>query len=56
MLKLPDFAIKILETIAGDIDKYFPYPFNEEIRGIAKATNIDVGDVVVSNLIYDLTA
>ena len=45
-----------METIANRIDEYFPYPFNEEIRGIAKASNSNVGDIVVANLIYELTA
>jgi hypothetical protein len=26
-------AIPILEVIAGDIDNYLPYPFNEELKG-----------------------
>ena len=54
--KLPDYVMKIVETIANRIDDYFPYPFNEEIRGIAQSANLDEGDVVISNLIYDITA
>jgi hypothetical protein len=52
----PAYVIKIVETIASKIDDYFPYPFNEEIRGIAEASNSNVGDIVFANLIYDITA
>ena len=48
--------IKIVETIASKVDEYFPYPFNEEIRGIAEASNSNVGDIVIVNLIYEITA
>ncbi len=44
------------ELFAADIDSFFPYPFNEELKGIADAADINLGDIVISNLIYDLTA
>ena len=48
--------MKLIETVAAQIDDYFPHPFNDEIRGIAKASNSNVGDIVVVNLIYEITA
>ena len=54
--KIPEKIIRLVELFAADIDSYFPYPFNEELKGIAEATGVELGDVVISNLIYDLTA
>ncbi|CAF0877283.1 unnamed protein product [Brachionus calyciflorus] len=56
LLKIPDEVITLIEFIASQIDKLFPYPFNQELRGISKATGIKLGDVVFANLIYDITA
>jgi hypothetical protein len=53
---LNNFEIALLEKVAALIDDIFPYPFNEELRGIAEAVNADLGDVVTANIIYDLTA
>lgn len=48
--------IPILEIIASDIDRYLAYPYNDEMRGIAKATGLILGDIVLANLLYDATA
>lgn len=55
-LNLPPELVKVGEYIAGDLDNFFPYPFNEEIRGITEAIDGTLGDVVIANLIYDITA
>lgn len=54
--KINSKYIPLFEVIAAEIDDYLPYPFNEEIKGIASGLNITVGDVVLYNLVYDLTA
>lgn len=46
----------LIELIAGKVDDYIPYPFNEELKGMAKSLNISVGDAVLFNIVYDLTA
>jgi hypothetical protein len=38
------------------VDDYLPYPYNDELRGIAEATGLPLGDIVAANLIYDATA
>jgi hypothetical protein len=45
-----------LEKVVTLLDDIFPYPFNEELRGIAEASNANLGDVVTVNIIYDVTA
>lgn len=48
--------LPFFEVLASGIDEFLPYPFNEEIKGIAEALDVSLGDVVLINLIYDLTA
>ncbi len=55
-MDLPDSILELIETVATFIDYVIPYPFNEELIGLAKALDIGLGDVVLSNMIYDLTA
>ena len=41
--------------IAKDIDKYVPYPYNEEIAGIAKLLDgVSVESILKANLYYEL--
>ena len=47
--------VKLVELVAAEVDRLFPQPFSDEIRGIAAAGNFNLGDIVFFNLIYDLT-
>ena len=53
---IPKDLIPLLEEIGGAIEKYIPSPYAGEIIGIAKAVDAKVGDIVMANLIYDVTA
>jgi hypothetical protein len=46
----------LFELIATELDVFFPYPFNEEIKGMAQGLDIPVGDIVIANFIYEITA
>ena len=46
----------MFELIAAELDSFFPYPFNEEIKGMAQGLDIPVGDIVIANFIYEMTA
>ena len=46
----------VIDYIGSKLEDLFPYPFNEEIRGIAKILDTKIGDVVLFNILYDLTA
>nr|CAB3264182.1 N-acylethanolamine-hydrolyzing acid amidase-like [Phallusia mammillata] len=48
--------VELVEVIAKDIEKFIPQPFADEIRGISQATGIPLGDVVIANIIYDVSA
>ncbi|KAL5016852.1 hypothetical protein ScPMuIL_006441 [Solemya velum] len=54
--QVPVEAMPLVEMIAADIDKYLPSPYAGEMRGIAKSANMNLGDVVIVNIIYDVTA
>ncbi|KAI0209794.1 N-acylethanolamine-hydrolyzing acid amidase [Lamellibrachia satsuma] len=53
---MPKDLVPLVEKIATGVDKYLPSPFADEIRGIAKGLGVPVGEVVIANIIYDLTA
>jgi hypothetical protein len=46
-IKVNKEVIALVEILASQIDNYFPYPFNEEIKGVANAINVTVGDVKI---------
>ncbi|KAL8207365.1 UNVERIFIED_CONTAM: hypothetical protein K2H54_055422 [Gekko kuhli] len=46
--------IHLLETKMAWLGSTLPYPFNEEIKGIADAAEIELGDVVVFNVFYEI--
>lgn len=54
--RVPAVVIDIVSIIEADIEKYIPYPYNLEIVGIATNAQVTVGEVVLGNTIYELTA
>ena len=54
--KLPKIAVDAVNIIGSDLDKYLPDPYAGEIRGISKCTNVTVGELLLANLLYELTA
>jgi len=56
---IPPAVQKLIDPIFENFDQYIPAPFGDEIRGVAQVlqtVGIDMGKVVLLNLIYDLTA
>ncbi|XP_045196945.2 N-acylethanolamine-hydrolyzing acid amidase-like [Mercenaria mercenaria] len=53
---IPDVLFPYIERIAAYIDYYLQNPYAGEMRGFATALNISVGDVVMMNLVYDVSA
>ncbi|XP_064415590.1 N-acylethanolamine-hydrolyzing acid amidase isoform X2 [Latimeria chalumnae] len=47
------FAIK---PLAAELDLFFPQPYAGEIRGLSKAFGVSLGDGVLLNLVYEVTA
>eukprot|EP00041_Stephanoeca_diplocostata_P009539 m.147257 g.147257 ORF g.147257 m.147257 type:complete len:443 (-) comp17783_c0_seq1:180-1508(-) len=50
---IPPWAFPLVIKIAEDIEPYFSL-YADEMKGLAKAYGIDVGDIVVMNLIYQV--
>jgi N-(long-chain-acyl)ethanolamine deacylase len=53
---IPERIAKLLMPVLDDIDKYLPGEYPNECRGVANATGLPLGDIVILNLVYDLTA
>ena len=54
--KIPPTVFPLAEKLATIIDKHFPEPYPDEMRGVAKAWNVSFADVILLNIAYDLTA
>lgn len=52
----PEGAFEAVTAILGDIEGAFGQPWADEMRGVAKALNISLGDVVYTNLYYEFDA
>uniref|UniRef100_H2ZE53 N-acylethanolamine-hydrolyzing acid amidase n=1 Tax=Ciona savignyi TaxID=51511 RepID=H2ZE53_CIOSA len=48
--------VPILEDVAKDLERYIPQPFADELRGLSKALGMKLGDLVLINIIYDVSA
>ena len=53
---IPEELIPLVEEIGGDIEKYIPAPYAGEMKGIADTLCAKIGDVVIANILYDVTA
>lgn len=54
--QIPASVRPLADALMADLDKYFPAPYPDELRGVAKAANASLGDVVIANLFYELTS
>lgn len=55
-VEIPPSIFPLAEKLASVIDQHIPAPYPGEMRGVAKAWNMSEADVILINLIYDLTA
>ena len=53
---LPKEAVALVNVIGNELEKYLPYPYAGEIRGVAKYGNVTLGEALLGNLLYELTA
>lgn len=46
-----------LASILGDgLEKYVPYPYNLEMVGVATSADVSLGEALLGNLLYEVTA
>ena len=53
---LPSKVASLVAKFGDDVNKYMPSPYGAEMVGIANAVNITVSDVILGNVLYELTA
>ncbi|EPB76962.1 ABC transporter, ATP-binding protein [Ancylostoma ceylanicum] len=53
---VPKQLLPIAFWIAGELNRFFPEEYADEIRGIAKASGLPLGLVVSMNILYDILA
>ena len=54
--EIPSEISSLVTEFGADVDKYMPSPYGAEMVGIANSLNINVSDVVLGNVMYELTA
>ena len=53
---LPKVATDALANIGSEIEKKLPEPYAGEIKGVAAAANVSIGEAVMANMIYELSS
>ena len=53
---IPKEVVKIADKIGSDLHKYIPDPFSGELLGLAAACHIPPSELMLINLLYELTA
>lgn len=51
---VPELLVPLIEDVGKSIEKYFPVEYVDEMKGFAKAADIDEGMVVILNMAYQL--
>ena len=49
-------AFPMLTIMGADLQQYFPEPYASEMKSFLKYTNVTVGEIAFTNMIYELTA
>ncbi|XP_032810950.1 N-acylethanolamine-hydrolyzing acid amidase isoform X2 [Petromyzon marinus] len=47
---VPAWVRPVVRKVARELDRFFPNPFAEEIRGLSSLLSIDLGDMVILNI------
>ena len=49
-------VLDLLALVGSKVGNAFPYPYNRELVGVANATGTSIADVVLLNVLYEITA
>ena len=52
----PKALVPLVQRLGEDVEKYIHAPYARELKGLSTALNMSVGDVVIINILYDITA
>ncbi len=54
---VPTGAVSLVNIIGEDVEKYIPYPYNEELIGIKDSIKgLTLGELILGNTLYEVTA
>ena len=53
---LPPEVVDLASLIGDDVEKYVPYPYSLEMVGVAVAGDVALGEVLLGNMLYEVTA
>lgn len=53
---VPAIVFDLFVDVLADIDNYIGQPYADEMRGLAEASQFPLGDVLLLNLFYEITA
>ena len=53
---LPSTLIELIHKLGINLDKLLPQPYGLELQGLAQAANVSLTNLVLGNLVYELTA
>jgi len=56
VLPNPEVVHKFIKVLENNLDTFFGVVIADEMRGLSKGFGIDLGDVILINVVYDLTA
>ena len=51
-----DGVDELIQTILAKVNEHLPYPYAEEMAGIAKAADVPLAHIMMANFMYELTA
>ena len=49
-------VIHMAEVIASKLDRFFQQPYSDELRCFSDASKVPLGDIILANVFYELTA
>lgn len=53
---VPPEVVDLAALIGDDVDKYVPYPYSSEMVGVSVAGGVALGEVLLGNMLYEVTA
>ena len=53
---IPPAVLELVHKLGINVDKLLPHPYGLELQGLAQAANLDLTNLVLGNLVYELTA
>lgn len=53
---IPEAIMTVYDILKIDVTNILPYPYGQELSGIARAANVSEKELLLANMVYELTA